>query len=358
MYYAVIMAGGSGTRLWPLSRQSSPKQALKLVGDKTMFQYAVERIRPVFPLERIFVVTKAQHAPILIEQIPELPAGNFILEPEGRGTAPAIGLAAIHLKDRDPNAVMAVLTADHFITDTEEFYQVLGAAESVATDGSLVTLGIQPSSASTGFGYIQQGPDLGEKMGFKFFAVQRFIEKPDPTSAGQMVKSGDYSWNSGMFAWRVDRIVEEFRRQMPEFYAQLAEVEAMLGAPGYEPTLKRVWPRVAKQTIDYGVMEEAENVAVIPVDIGWSDVGSWANLPELLPSDEVGNVAVGQHVGIDTRDMLVFAGNGNRLIATIGVEGLVIVDTEDALLICAKGREQDVRAMVKRLEEMGCGEWL
>jgi mannose-1-phosphate guanylyltransferase len=145
---------------------------------------------------------------------------------------------------------------------------------------------------------------------------------------------------------------------MPEFYAQLAEVEAVLGTPGYEPTLKRVWPQVAKQTIDYGVMEGAENVAVIPIDIGWSDVGSWASLPELLPSDEAGNVAVGRHVEIDTRDTLVFAGNGNRLIATIGVEGLVIVDTEDALLICAKGREQDVRAMVKRLEEMGRGEWL
>ena len=358
MYYAVIMAGGSGTRLWPFSRQSCPKQALKLVGDRTMFQYAVERIRPVFPLERVFVVTRAQHAPILMEQIPELPAGNFILEPEGRGTAPAIGLAAIHLKDRDPDAVMAVLTADHFIADTEEFCQVLGAAESVALDGSLVTLGIQPSSASTGFGYIQQGSVLGQKTGFKFFAVQRFTEKPDPTSAGQMVKSGDYSWNSGMFVWRASRILEEFRRQMPEFYAQLAEVEAVLGTPGYEPTLKRVWPQVVKQTIDYGVMEGAESVAVIPTDIGWSDVGSWASLPELLPSDEVGNVAVGQHMGIDTRDTLVFAGNGNRLVATIGVESLVIVDTEDALLVCAKEREQDVRTMVKRLEEMECGEWL
>jgi mannose-1-phosphate guanylyltransferase len=358
MYYAVIMAGGTGTRLWPLSRQSYPKQALKLVDDKTMFQHAVERIRSVFPLERVFVVTRAQHVRVLMGQVPELSAGNFILEPEGRGTAPAIGLAAIHLKDRDPNAAMAVLTADHFIADTEEFCQVLGAAESVATDGSLVTLGIQPSSASTGFGYIQQGSALGERSGFEFFAVQRFAEKPDPTSASQMVKSGNYSWNSGMFVWRADRILEEFRRQMPEFYVQLAEVEAVLGTPEYEPTLKRVWPRVAKQTIDYGVMEGAENVAVIPIDIGWSDVGSWANLPELLPSDEAGNVAVGQHVEIDTRDTLVFAGNGNRLVATIGVEGLVIVDTEDALLICAKGREQDVRAVVKRLEEMGCSEWL
>jgi len=156
-----------------------------------------------------------------------------------------------------------------------------------------------------------------------------------------------------MFVWRAGRIVEEFRRQMPEFYAQLAEVEAVLGTLGYEPTLKRVWPQVAKQTIDYGVMEGAENVTVIPIDIGWSDVGSWASLPELLPADEAGNIVVGQHVEIDTRDTLVFAGNGNRLIATIGVERLVIVDTEDALLICAKEREQDVRAIVKRVEEMG-----
>ena len=199
---------------------------------------------------------------------------------------------------------------------------------------------------------------MGEVEGFPVLRAERFTEKPSAEAAIQMVQSGEYSWNSGMFVWRADRIVEELRRQMSAFYAQLAEVEAVLGTPGYEPTLERVWPQVTKQTIDYGVMEGAKNVAVVPTDIGWPDVGSWASLPELLPSDEARNVVVGQHAEIDTHNTLVFAGSGNRLIATIGVEKLVIVDTDDALLICAKEREQDVRAMVKRLEEMERGEWL
>jgi mannose-1-phosphate guanylyltransferase len=356
-YYALIMAGGTGTRLWPLSRRSRPKQALRLVGERTMMEHAVDRLAPLFRPECVFVVTQGEYVPLLSSQVPELPLENFIVEPEGRGTAPAIGLGAIHLRRRDPEATMAVLTADHFITDTARFRRVLTAAAQVAADGHLVTLGIKPSSPSTGYGYIKQGKGLGEVEGFPVFCAERFTEKPSPETAIQMVESGEYSWNSGMFVWRVDRILDEFRHQMPEFYAQLAEVEAVLGTPGYEPTLKRVWPHVAKQTIDYGLMESAEDVAVIPIEIGWSDVGSWASLPELLPADGAGNVVVGQHVGIDTRDTLVFAGNGKRLVATIGVEGLVIVDTEDALLVCARGREQDMRVMVKRLEQ-GYDEWL
>jgi len=358
MYYALIMAGGVGTRLWPLSRRDRPKQALRLVGERTMMQHAVDRLAPLFHPEQVFVVARGEYVPILSSQVPELPPENFVVEPEGRGTGPAIGLGAIHLLRQDPEAIMAVLTADHFITDTARFRRVLTAAAQVAAEGHLVTLGIKPSSPSTGYGYIEQGKGLDEVEGFPTFRAERFTEKPNPETAAHMVESGEYSWNSGMFVWRADRIVEEFQRQMPEFYAQLAEVEAALGTPGYGPTLKRIWPQVAKQTIDYGVMEGAEDVTVIPVDIGWLDVGSWASLPELLPADEAGNVAVGQHVEIDTRNTLVFAGNEKRLIATIGLEGLVVVDTEDALLICAKEREQDVRAMVKRLEEMGRGEWL
>ena len=349
MYYAVIMAGGSGTRLWPFSRQKHPKPALKLVGDKTLFQYAVERITPIFPMEQIFVVTRAQHASILMEQVPELPAGNFILEPEGRGTAPTIGLAAIHLQQRDPDATMAILTADHYITETERFCQALRAAEEISSDGSLVTLGIRPSSASTGFGYIQQGSALGEKNGFRFYAVQRFTEKPDPKSADEMVKSGNYSWNSGMFIWRVDRILEEFERQLPDFYAQLFDVKRALTTPDYASELNRIWPGVAKQTIDYGVMEAAYQVIVIPVEIGWTDIGSWGSLLDILPVDEEQNVFIGNHLGIDTKGTLVFG--SRRLVATIGVNDLIIVDTEDVVMVCSREREQDVKAIVDKLKD-------
>ena len=351
MYWAVIMAGGSGTRLWPLSRRNYPKQALKLTGEKTMFQYAVERITSIFPLERIIVVTRVEHGPILMGQVPELPVKNFILEPEGRGTAPAIGLAAIHLRNRDPNAVMAILTADHFISKPKHFCKVLSAAERVAADGSLVTLGIRPSSASTGFGYIHQGSALGEQNGFSFYAVQRFIEKPDPTTAEEMVSSGKYSWNSGMFIWLVDRILEELACQMPKFFAQLQDVRCALDTPDYTAELEKVWPNVTKQTIDYGVMEGARQVVVIPVEIGWTDIGSWGAVLDLLPLDEHGNAFIGSSLNIESKNTLVFG--TNRLVATMGVENLIIIDTEDALMVCARDREQDVKAIVEKLKEEG-----
>jgi mannose-1-phosphate guanylyltransferase len=248
---------------------------------------------------------------------------------------------------------MAVLTADHFITNVERFRGALGAAAEVAEAGYLVTLGIEPASPSTGYGYIHQGEKLDQIDGFDVFHVQRFTEKPSRETALHMVESGEYTWNSGMFIWRVDRIMEEFRTQMPDFYVKLAEVEAALGTRGFEPTLDRVWPQVAKQAIDYGVMEGAEDVAVIPVDIGWSDVGSWASLAELLAQvgnqDDSGNVVVGQHAGIDTTESLIFG--GERLIATIGLEGLIVVDAGDAILVCPIDREQDVRDMVRHLQQ-------
>lgn len=352
-YYALIMAGGVGSRLWPLSRQRRPKQALSLVSERTMFQLAVDRLKPLFPSERIMVVTAQDHAPVLREQVPELPPENFILEPVGRGTAPAVGLAALHLSRRDPEAVMAVLTADHYIHDTARFRAILAAAYQVALEGHLVTLGITPSYAATGFGYIQQGAFLGEYGGFRVYRVESFVEKPDQATAEGFLKSGRTSWNSGMFIWRVDRILQEFEIQMPQFYQQLQQVGAALDGPHAQEVLARVWPRVASQTIDYGIMEGAKDVAVIPADIGWNDVGSWAALLDILSEDEAGNVIRGRYIGIDTRDTLIFG--TDRLVATIGLRHMIVVDTEDAVLVCPVDRAQDVKKLVDKLQELGEG---
>jgi mannose-1-phosphate guanylyltransferase len=347
LYYALIMAGGSGTRLWPLSREARPKQSLKLIGGRSMFQHAVDRLLPFFDLGRIWVVTREGHKQLLQHQVPDLPESNFILEPEGRGTAPAIGLAAIQIFRNDPEAMMAVLTADHYITEIRHFQEVLSAAQKIAQNGSLVTLGITPSKPSTAFGYIEQGSKLENVDEFDVYRVRRFTEKPDRETANRMISSGKYSWNSGMFIWQVKRIMDELRRQMPEFYKQLMEIDRVLGTQEYPKVLDQIWPQVSKETIDYGVMEGAENVVVIPVEIGWTDVGSWDSLIGLLPADAHGNIIEGVHEGIETSSSLIIG--EKRLIATIGVNDLVIVDTEDALLVCARGKEQKVREIVDRL---------
>ena len=358
MYHALIVAGGSGTRLWPFSRRDHPKQVLSVDGKHSLFAHAVERLAPLFQPEQIFVVTRAEHVAVLASQAPQLPPGNFVVEPEGRGTAPAIGLGALFLRRQDPDAIMAVLTADHFIAEPDRFRQILAAAARVAEEGHLVTLGIRPSYPSTGYGYIKQGKLVKTQDGFPVFRVERFIEKPNPEFASTMVVDREYSWNSGMFIWRAERILAEIERQMPEFYAQLMEVEAALGTPNSEPILSRVWPQVARQTIDYGVMEKAQDVVVIPADIGWSDIGSWTSLVDVLGADTDGNTVVGPHLGINTRDTLVMGRGEKRLVVTIGVEQMVIVSMDDVVMVCSKKQAQDVRTIVQYLEEKGWNDWL
>ncbi len=351
-YYAVIMAGGGGTRLWPLSRQKHPKQSIRLLGARTLFQIAVDRLAPLFPPERILVVTSAQYAQDLRAQRPSLPEDSFVIEPEPRGTAPALGLAAVTVRRRDPQGVMACLTADHFMADEARFRALLSAAAEVAEQDFLVTLGITPTFPSTGFGYIQRGNGLGPFGGFEAFRAARFKEKPALPEAEAMVADGLHTWNSGMFVWKATRLMQEFQWQMPGFHHQLLQMEADPAA------VARLWPGVVNTTIDYGIMEGAEQVAVIPAaGLGWNDVGSWESLLDVLPSDEAGNVVVGAElIGPETRGTLVHAGaQGGKLVAAIGVTDLVIVDTGDVLLVCPRDRAQEVRAIVAELKKRADG---
>lgn len=354
-FYAVIMAGGGGTRLWPLSRKARPKQMLRLLDERSLFQMSVERLEGVFRPENIFVVTVESQAADLQGQCSKIPLGNYLLEPLPRGTASVVGLAAVALHNRDPESVMAVLTSDHVIGNVEGFHHLLRAARSVAQDGYLVTLGISPVCAATGYGYIQRGELLGVYMDLEVYRALRFKEKPDEKQAQLMLDSGDHTWNSGMFVWRVDRILDEIALQMPDLSRRLQEIAKVWGTADEHRLIQKVWPNLKPETIDYGIMEGAEQVAVIPAaGLQWNDVGSWNSLFDVLPADKDGNIVIGgQHIGLDTRGSLVYINQQHRLIVTIGVKDLVVVDTGDVLLVCHKDQAQKVRQVVNELKRVG-----
>lgn len=347
--YALILAGGSGTRLWPYSRSLRPKQFLSIGGARTMLQETVDRILPIIPPERVFVATGAVYADLVAEQLPDLSRDNILIEPCGRGTAPCIGLAALHMQRRDPDAIMAVLSADHRIERAGLFRDILTTGALLAEQGRLVTIGIAPAEPSTAYGYIKQGEQLCEAGPHASYRVAAFVEKPDRSSAQSYLASSDYVWNAGMFVWRADRILEELHEHRPALDQPLAMINAALGTAIEQRVVDLVWPGIEQVAIDVAVMEQTAHAAVIPADLGWSDVGDWAALAETLPQDSSGNAVIGQHVGLDTRNTLVY-GNG-RIIATIGLEELLIIDTHDVLLICPRNRAQDVKALVTQVRE-------
>jgi mannose-1-phosphate guanylyltransferase len=345
--YAVIMAGGVGTRLWPRSRQNMPKQFLDIAAENSMLQETFMRIEALIPPDRVFVITNGTCAPLVRKQIPQLPGDNVIVEPAGRNTAPCIGLAALYLRQLDPGGVMVVLPADHLIRKAAHFREVLKVVAAVAQDDYLVTMGVQPDSPHTGYGYIQRGDFLRQVGQHSVYKVARFTEKPDDATAQRFLDSGQYYWNSGMFGWKISAILEAIEIHLPALHAQLMTIEAVLGSQRKREVIEEVWKGVESISIDYGVMERADNAAVIPMDVGWSDVGSWATVAELLPRGAEDNVIVGEYIGIDTSGSLLYS--SGRLIATIGLRNIVVVDTGDVVLVCPKSRAQEVKDLVSRL---------
>ena len=351
--YVVIMAGGGGTRLWPLSRKEKPKQLLSLLGKETLFQSTVARLEKLFPPERIVIVTVAELAREMQEQVPSIPAENYLIEPAPRGTASVVALAAAVLKKRDPQAVMAIQTSDHYIRNRDLFHYLIRTAFDVAKKNYLVTLGIAPTFPSTGYGYIQQGEPLDGDYQYPVYKVQRFKEKPDQETAQQLLHSGDHSWNSGMFIWRADAILAEIERQMPELSKAVKEISAAWDTLKQDEVLQEYWHDLKNQTIDYGILEKAEQVAVLPAGgLGWSDVGSWNSLFEVLLPDMNGNVATSaQHLALDTHNTLVYSDDDRRLVVTIGLDDMVVVDTGDVLMICKADQSQKVRDVVEHLKK-------
>jgi mannose-1-phosphate guanylyltransferase len=350
--YAAILAGGVGTRLWPRSRQSLPKQFTDITGTgRTMIQSTVDRIESMIPSDQTYVITGSRYRDLVSQQLAALPAQNILIEPSGRNTAPAIGLACIHLQRRDPKAVVAILSADHVIRDEESYRSVLQQAELAAQAGYLTVLGIEPDFPHTGYGYIKCSSNpLSMEGRLPVYAVERFLEKPDRTTAEAFLAEGNYYWNGGAFVSSVERLLQEIERQMPAMYEGLCRIQEALDSADADEVLEAVWPTLDSTSIDYGVMEHARQVAAVPMQVGWNDVGSWDALEAVLSQDENGNTLVqGEVILVDSHGNVV--SGGDRPIALVGVEDLVVVDTGDALLIGHKKKMQQVKTVVDSLQE-------
>jgi mannose-1-phosphate guanylyltransferase len=327
---------------------------IPLVGQETLFQSTVARLENLFPPERILVVTVEEQARAMRLQAPHIPAENYLIEPAPRGTASVVGLAAAVLYKRDSSARMAILPSDHFIRNRDLFHYLLKAAFEVAGDEYLVTLGITPTAPSTAYGYIQQGEALNGGYKYPAYKVRRFKEKPDEASAQQLLRTGDHSWNSGMFVWRADTILNEIEKQMPALGVALKNIAAAWDTDQQSAALNQNWRDLKVETVDYGIMENAERVAVLPAGgLGWSDVGLWSSLFEVLLPDMNGNVATnnGLHLAHETHNTLVYSEGSERLVVTIGVDDMVIVDTGDVVLVCKSDQAQKVKDVVEHLRK-------
>jgi mannose-1-phosphate guanylyltransferase len=358
--YAVIPAGGSGTRLWPLSRAGHPKFLHPLTGtDASLLQATVERLAPLSNPERVFVVTGVAHAAAVARQLTGVPEENILVEPSPRDSCAAIALAAAVIGRHDPEAIMGSFAADHLIADTPRYTEVIRHAMAGAADGLLMTLGITPTRPETGYGYLQCGGPIGDGP---VLAVEEFKEKPAYDVAEGYLKSGNYLWNAGMFVWRVDVFLAELARQQPQLSAGVSRIAQAWDSPAREEVLGEVWPTLPRISVDYAVMEGAAavgRVGTVPGDFGWNDVGDFHTLGEVLSADAAGNVIVGKDTmakpGVLLRDTegLVVVPNSGRLVAALGVRDLIVVDTPDAVLVCPRDRAQEVKHLVDELKELG-----
>ncbi|MDZ4672424.1 MAG: mannose-1-phosphate guanylyltransferase [Phototrophicales bacterium] len=347
--YALVLAGGGGTRLWPMSRKDTPKQLLPLVDNRTMFRTSVDRIGKILPPERICIVTGEDYVERMRAEVPQIPKENFFVEPDGRNSAPAAAFGIWMIHQRNPDAAVVLLTADHHIVKESYFCEAIVSAYELAQEGYITTLGISPTYPATGFGYIQQGDIIRKMNGFTSYHALRFTEKPDLIAATDFVASGQYSWNSGMFIWTTKRAKEEFLAQQPTMFNLFEQFTPHIGTDNYKSALNTLWEKMPSISIDYAIMEGAKQMAVIPADIGWSDVGSWASLFEVHKSDKFGNVFKSHNpdrVILDTHHTMVYS---DRMIVTIGVHDLIVVDAGDVLFVCHKDRSQDVREVVNHL---------
>jgi mannose-1-phosphate guanylyltransferase len=354
--YAVVMAGGSGTRFWPLSRRQHPKQLLELFGSGTLLEQTVARFLPLVPRERIYIYTNELVWREVCRRLPQIPRAQIVAEPASRNTAPTLGVAAHEIVRRDPQGLMMVVPADHTITKAAEFRRVLRAGCTAADeDGRSIVIGLKPTRPDTGFGYVQLGPREASIGGEELYRVEKFTEKPPLPVARRYVASGRYLWNGGMFIWRASTLLENFRRHQPEMAKQLAQL-AEAGGVRSVKSFRRLFPQFEKISIDYAIMEKISDIHAVAADIGWNDVGSWAVVYGLSAKDKDGNVRPKRSLCLDSHGNMIVA--KRSFVAAVGVQDLVIVETDDALLVCARDRSQEVGKAVQALEKAGRKELL
>ncbi len=347
-FFAVIMAGGVGKRFWPQSRRKTPKQLLPIAGDESMLRMTIDRLKNFTKPDHILIITNSDQEKAIRVECPDLPDDNILIEPEGKNTAPAIGLAAIIIQHRDPDAVMGVFPADHFIHDVVAFSEYMKQGIKIANKmKGLVTFGVVPTRPAIGYGYIQyhDRKHLDEPI----FAVKAFAEKPDYKTAQLFLKSGDFLWNSGMFVWRVESILDSFQEFLPEIWDSLDNMKGAIGKSVWDSVLTVEWATLRSISIDYGIMEKAHNVYVVKVDFSWNDVGSWDAVHQLGDQDENQNVSKGDVIFHDSENNLVFA--EGKTVAIVGVDDLVVIDTKDALLIIPRGQTERVKELVDSFEK-------
>ncbi|GHO86017.1 mannose-1-phosphate guanylyltransferase [Dictyobacter formicarum] len=344
---AVILAGGSGTRLWPLSTPSFPKQFLPLPSGQSMIQETLDRVAPLVTPEQSWVVTGQNMADLVQEHLPTVPASHILREPMGRNSAPAIAWAAASIARQDPDAIMAIFSADAVITQVESLRQTLGLAYELAEQGKLVTIGIQPTSPETGYGYIRFADEMAQGNGYRAFQVERFVEKPNLETAQNYLDDGHYVWNAGIFIWSVKAILAEFEAHLPQVAKQIQTIVDAVPTEHAQATLASLWPEIQSISIDYGILEKTQNLAVIPAHLGWNDVGNWQQYGALFPCDDQGIHAVGSHIGLGSQNVIVY-NNTRRRVYTIGLEDMIVVEMDDVTVICHKTHVHRVKELAEQ----------
>ncbi|MFA5051672.1 MAG: sugar phosphate nucleotidyltransferase [Patescibacteria group bacterium] len=355
----VILAGGGGTRLWPVSRKAKPKQIQPFVGNLTLLQKTYQRIRRGFRASEIFISTSYSQQPLIRKQISQAPRQNFILEPAKRDTAAAIGLAAATIAKRDPRAVMMLASSDHFIKNEKEYIRVARLAERLIKNNPQYSLliGSKPTYPETGYGYIKINKIFKQAGDDEIFFAQKFVEKPDLATAKKYVKQWDYLWNSGIFCWRVDHLLGLFKKYLPSHYEILMRMQPALGTSREAVMVKREFPKISPISIDYGIMEKTKKILVIPASFDWADVGHWRTVRDILAKNAEDNVIRGEHVSHDSYGNLLYSYTG-KMIATAGLRDTIVVEMEDCILVCPKDRAQDVKKLVEELERRNWKKYL